>query len=186
MGDFEEKDNPWKTLGSRLVYDTAWFGVREDRVIRPDGAPGTYSVIDARRWALGIVPLWQDQTVTLVGQYRYPIGEYSWEIPEGGGDLRLEPLVGAKQELLEETGIEAGLWHYLGRCHTSNSFVNEVAHIYLATDLTQGEPRPGGDEKLRTRRLPLPEVIQMAQDGRITDSISVVGIFRVARYLRLI
>jgi len=181
-----DPENPWKTLGSRRIYDTAWFAVREDRVIRPDGDIGTYSVVEANRWALGIVPLWPDQTVTLVGQYRYPIGEYSWEIPEGGGDLTVDPLAGAKQELLEETGIQARLWKYMGRCHTSNCFVNEVAHLYLATDLTQGVPRPGGDEKLKTSRISLREALEMAQDGRMTDSISVVGVFRAARHVGLL
>jgi 8-oxo-dGTP pyrophosphatase MutT (NUDIX family) len=178
--------NPWKKLSTKLIYDNAWFRVREDEVIRPDGNPGRYSVVTAARWALGVVPLWPDGTVTLVGQYRYPIDEYSWEIPEGGGDLAADPLVGARQELMEETGIEAGSWTYLGRCHTSNCFVNEVGHLYLAQDLRQGEPRPEPDEELRTRRILLADAIEMAGDGRITDAISIAGIFRLAYHLKLL
>ena len=176
--------NPWKTLEGRAIYENAWFRVREDRVIRPDGSPGIYGVVTAARWALGILSLWPDETLTLVGQYRYPIREYSWEIPEGGGRLDLEPLVGAKQELVEETGIEAERWLYLGRCHTSNCFVDEVGHLFLAEQLRQGVARPEPDEELVTRRVPLAEAIEMASDGRISDSISIVGIFRLARHLK--
>ena len=178
--------NPWKTLGSKRIYENPWFSVRADDVIRPDGNPGTYHVVTAERMALGILPLWPDQTLTLVGQYRYPIGEYSWEIPEGGGDLNGDPLVDAKAELREETGIEAADWHHLGRCHTSNCFLKEEGHLYLARDLTQGTPQPGGDEELITKRVTLAEAIAMATDDRITDGISIIGIFRLARYLNLL
>jgi len=176
--------NPWKTLGTTCVYETPWFSVRRDDVLRPDGQPGTYSVVSSARLALGILPLSSDNTITLVGQYRYPVQEYSWEIPEGGGDPAREPLESAKRELLEETGIEAGLWTYLGRCHTSNCFVDEVAHLYLARELSYGEPSPGGDEEIVTRRVTFDEALAMAADGRITDSISIVGIFRLAEHLR--
>lgn len=178
--------NPWKTLSTSRIYETAWFSVREDTVIRPDGNQGTYSVVSAERLALGVLPLWPDQTLTLVGQFRYPIGEYSWEIPEGGGPLTEDPLIGAKQELLEETGIEADSWHYLGRCHTSNCFTDEVCHLFLARNLRQGTPRPSPDEELVARRVSLTEAVAMAADGRITDSISIVAIFRLARYLELL
>src|SRR5262249_8630540 len=139
--------NPWTQVSSREIYANPWFRVREDQVLRPDGSPGTYSVVMAARWALGILPLWPDGTLTLVGQFRYPLGEYSWELPEGGGDLTEEPLAGAKRELLEETGLEASSWTYLGRCHTSNCFVDEVGHLYLAQGFSQGAAQPGPDEE---------------------------------------
>lgn len=173
------KNNPWKTLSSTKKYETPWFAVREDRVIRPDGTPGTYSVVSAGRLATGVLPLWPDGTLTLVGQYRYALDEYSWEIPEGGGSFDLPPEQIARQELREETGIEARSWEYLGRLHTSNCFVNEVCHLFLARDLTQGEPDPDPEEVVHPRRVPLQEAVAMASDGRITDSISIVGIFRL-------
>ncbi|MGH7321943.1 MAG: NUDIX domain-containing protein [Candidatus Rokuibacteriota bacterium] len=178
--------NPWKTLSSHQIYHTPWFSVREDRVLRPDGSPGTYSVVEAERLAVGVLPLWPDSTITLVGQFRYPIGEYSWEIPEGGGPLTGDPLPSAKQELKEETGIEARSWEYLGRVHTSNCFVSEVCHLYVATDLQQGTPCPGADEQLITRRVAVGDAIAMAADGRITDGISIAGLFRLERYLRVV
>jgi len=180
------EQNPWTRVSTRAIYDNPWFGVREDQVLRPDGSPGIYGVVTAARWALGVLPLWPDRTLTLVGQFRYPIGEYSWEIPEGGGDLADEPLAGAKRELLEETGLEAESWRYLGRCHTSNCFVDEVGHLYLAEQLHQGIAQPGPDEQLVTHRVPLREAVAMAYDGRITDAISIAGIFRLACFLRII
>lgn len=173
------KDNPWKTLSSSDVYENEWFSVREDQVIRPDGKSGTYSVVSAERLAIGILPLWENGSLTLVGQYRYPLDEYSWEIPEGGGDLDVDPLESAKRELLEETGIEAKKWEYLGRVHTSNCFVDEVCHLFLARHLIQGVAHPGPEELLETQRVSLGEAVRMARDGRITDSISIAGIFRL-------
>src|SRR5687768_18570486 len=107
--------NPWKTLSTVEIYRNNWFSVREDSVIRPDGELGTYSVVSASRLATGIVPLWEDGTITLVGQHRYPLDEYSWEIPEGGGQLTAHPLGIAQRELIEETGLEAATWIELGR-----------------------------------------------------------------------
>ena len=171
--------NPWETLSSSYVYQNKWFSVREDQVIRPDGEPGTYSVVEAERLAIGIIPLWEDGTITLVGQFRYPLDEYSWEIPAGGGQFDVESVEGAKRELLEETGITANTWQYLGRLHTSNCFNDEVSHLYMATDLTQGTAMPDPDEILTNRRVPFEEAISMVRNGSITDAISVAGIFHV-------
>lgn len=175
--------NPWKTLGSRPIYATPWFSVRRDDVVRPDGAPGTYSVVTAERLAIGVVPLWDDGTVTLVGQWRYPLEAYSWELPEGGGALGSDPLEAARAELREEAGIEARSWESLGRCHTSNCWTDEVGHLFVARDLVQGVPQPGGDEEIAVRRVPLDEALAMAEDGRITDALSIVALFRLARRL---
>jgi 8-oxo-dGTP pyrophosphatase MutT (NUDIX family) len=175
--------NPWKTLSSSPIYGNQWFAVREDRVVRPDGQLGTYSVVSASRLATGIVPLWEDGTVTLVGQYRYPLEEYSWEIPEGGGDLSAQPLEIARRELIEEAGIEAATWTYLGRVHTSNCFTDELCHLFLARDLTQGIARPDPDEIIDTRRVSFEEAVRMTHDGRITDAITIAGIFRASVHL---
>jgi 8-oxo-dGTP pyrophosphatase MutT (NUDIX family) len=176
--------NPWKRLRSHPVCENPWFSVRRDDVIRPDGQPGTYSVVRSERLAVGVLPLWEDGTLTLVGQYRYPIDRYSWEIPEGGGERDGDPLETARRELLEETGIRAGSLVSLGSCHLSNCFLDETCELYVATDLVQGQPQPGGDEELETQRVPVEQVMAMAADGRITDSITIVGLFHLARWLK--
>lgn len=172
------RKNPWKTLSTKIVRSNPWFKLREDRVIRPDGKPGTYSFILAPR-AVGVVPCFQDGTVLLVGQYRYPLDAYSWEIPEGGSREQEQPIQTARRELREETGYRAGTFKSLGILHTSNCFTDEVAHLFYATDLKPGKDDQDGTEQIVTRRLPFKEAWQMAVDGKITDSLTLVALFRL-------
>lgn len=175
--------NPWRVRGSRAVYANPWISVREDQVLRPDGQPGIYGVVQFQNYALGIVPVTGALETVLVGQWRYPLGVYSWEIPEGGGALTLPLLESAQRELAEETGIVADLWTDLGPLHLSNSVTDEVGAVFLAQNLTFGQAHPEGDEVLAIRRLPLPEAWQMALDGRITDALSIVGLARAVHFL---
>ena len=177
--------NPWRTRGSREVYVNPWIRVREDHVIRADGRDGIYGVVEFQNYALGVVPVTDDGDTFLIGQWRYPLGLYSWEIPEGGGPLPLPPLESARRELVEEAGLTAATWTDLGQFHLSNSVTNEVGRIFLARDLTYGEPAPEGDEVLALRRLPLLEAHAMAMDGRITDGVSIIGLARAVRFLGL-
>ncbi len=172
MEDF----NPWKTLSEKVVYDNAWIRVHEDNVIRPDGAPGIYGVVEYKNKAIGILPIDDEQHVYLVGQYRYPLGSYSWEIPEGGCPLGEEPLEAARRELKEETGLTAANWQLLGTAHLSNSVSDEEAFWYLATGLTQGEAQPDGTEELSHKRVPFEEALHMVASGEITDSLSILAI----------
>ena len=171
----EETQNPWLTLGSRNVYENPWISVREVRVIRPDGEPGIYGVVHYKNTAVGVLPVEEDH-VYLVGQYRYPLERYSWEIPEGGCPEDEEPLRAARRELREETGLEARIWRKLGEAYLSNSVANERALWYLATDLLPGEQQPEGTEVIGVRRVPLREAVAMARDGRITDALSILAL----------
>ncbi len=179
----EEPRSHWQTVGSREVYVNPWIRVREDHVVRPDGRPGIYGVVEFQNHALGIVPVTDDGDTFLVGQWRYPLGLYSWEIPEGGGPLTTPILDSARRELTEETGITAALWTDLGAFHLSNSVTNEAGRIFLAQDLTLGDAEPEGDEVLAVRRLPLTDAYQMAMDGRITDAVSIIGLARAVAHL---
>ncbi len=178
------ESNPWQTLSSELKFSTPWIDVTEHKVINPAGRPGIYGTVHYRNLALGIVALDDEGYTWLVGQYRFPLERYSWEIPEGGGDPAVEPLVGAQRELKEETGIEAREWRLLMEMDLSNSVSDEHAHIYLATGLSFGEPEPEETEQLQVRRLPLDEAVAMALDGRIGDAMSVAALLRV-RLLQL-
>lgn len=171
----DETKNPWRLVSSELIYDNPWIKVREDAVVRPDGTPGIYGVVHYKNIAVGVLPI-EDDHVYLVGQYRYPLDLYSWEIPEGGCPEGEDPLAAARRELEEETGLTAGRWEKLGEAHLSNSVSDELAVWYVATELVQGRQRPDGTERLKVRRIPFAEALRMALGGTITDALSVLAL----------
>ena len=176
--DSGEQDNPWRTLSSREVYDNNWISLREDKVLRPDGEPGIYGVVHFKTVAVGVLAMEEDDTIYLVGQYRYTLDRYSWEIPEGGCPYGEEPLTAARRELEEETGLRAENWRYLGQAYLSNSVTDELSMWYLAEKLTQGVHSPEGTEKLEVRRVPFEEAVEMVLSGEITDAVSMLAIMQ--------
>lgn len=170
-----ETENPWRTLASRDVYENRWIRVREDRVIRPDGKEGIYGVVHFKNVAVGVLAI-EDEEIYLVGQYRYTLDEFSWEIPEGGCPEGEDWLDAAKRELEEETGLRAANWRELGRAHLSNSVSDELAVWFLATDLTHGSPQPEETERLIVRRVSLNEAFRMMREGEITDALSLLAL----------
>jgi 8-oxo-dGTP pyrophosphatase MutT (NUDIX family) len=171
----EEFENPWKKVSTRVVYDNPWIRVREDEVVRPDGLPGIYGVVHFKNVAVGVLAL-EDWMLYLVGQYRYPLERYSWEIPEGGCPEGEDPLQTARRELAEETGLRATRWTKMGEAHLSNSVSDELAVWFLAEGLEQGELSPEGTEKLQVRRVSLKDALRMVNSGEITDALSVLAI----------
>lgn len=180
----DQSHNPWKTLSARNVYENPWIKVEHRDVQNPSGGTGIYGVIHFKNTAIGIVPLDDELHTWLVGQYRYSLQRYTWEIPEGGGPLGTDPLESAKRELLEETGITARLWTPLLEMHTSNSVTDEYGVAYMAQDLDFGEAQPEETEQLNVRRLPFSEVVHMVMRGDITDSLSMIAILKVNEWLR--
>ncbi|WP_316822150.1 NUDIX hydrolase [Pedobacter gandavensis] len=173
-----EENNPWTTLESRKVYENNWIGLTEHQVLNPSGGKGIYGEVHFKNYAIGILPLDDELNTWLIGQYRFPIKAYSWEIPEGGGALDSNPLDSAKRELAEETGIIATQWEEIQRMHLSNSVSDELAIIYIARGLTMGEAEPEETEQLQLRKLPFETAYQMVLSGEITDSMSVAAILK--------
>lgn len=173
----DETKNPWTVVSTRHIYDNSWISVREDAVIQPDGGRGIYGVVHFKNVAIGVLAV-EDDFIYLVGQYRYPLERYSWEIPEGGCAEGEDPLDAARRELEEETGLRAKHWRKLGEAHLSNSVSDELAIWYVATGLTQGERRPEGTEQLEVRRVPFGDALRMTLSGEITDAISQLAIMR--------
>ena len=171
--------NTWKTLSSEEVYESAWISVNKHQVINPAGNPAIYSVVNFKNLAIGIIPLSDDGFTWLVGQWRYPLNAYSWEIPEGGGPLGEAPIETAKRELKEETGIVAKQFEEILQLHLSNSATDEHAYVFLATDLSFEESEPEESEDLQVKKIHINDAYQMALNGEITDAISVAAIFKV-------
>ncbi|MCK6650020.1 MAG: NUDIX hydrolase [Bacteroidia bacterium] len=169
----KEYTNPWTTLKSEKIYDSPWIGLTKHDILNPNGNPGTYSVVHFKNLAIGILPLDEEMNTWIVGQYRYPIDQYSWEIPEGGGKRDVPPLDSAKRELLEETGITANKWTKIQEMYLSNSASDEFCILYVAQDLSFGEAQPEDDEQLEVRKIHFNELYRMVCDGEITDSLTV-------------
>lgn len=170
----------WKKLGSRTVFENDWMQVREDHVINPGGGENQYGYVHFKNRAVAIIPLGEDGSVWLVGQQRYTLGLWSWELPMGGAPLDEAPLAAARRELKEETGLSATKWTEIMQLHTSNSITDEVGIVYLAEGLTEGEPEFEETEDLKIRKLPLQNAVEMVAAGEITDAISVAALLRIA------
>jgi 8-oxo-dGTP pyrophosphatase MutT (NUDIX family) len=171
--------SPWKLLDSKIQYDNPWIKVEEDKVINPSGGEGIYGRVHFKNVAVGVIPLDKEGNTWLVGQYRYPLDEYSWEIPEGGCPIGEKELEAAKRELKEETGLLAEHWEEFLRIHTSNSVSDERGVVFLAKDLTEGPTQFEETEDLKIKKLPLEEAFQMVMNGEITDSISMAALLKL-------
>ena len=183
MLNTEEIKNPWKTLSGEMKYDNPWITVTEYQVINPGGGRGIYGKVHFKNKAIGVIPVDNELNTWLVGQFRYTLNEWHWEIPEGGGPKNQTPLEAAKRELLEETGLKAAKWTQIIRLHTSNSVTDEEGFIFLAENLETGAGNELEETEadLKVWKLPLHEALQMVIDGKITDSMSVMGLLMVAR-----
>ncbi|MDD2792086.1 MAG: NUDIX hydrolase [Sediminibacterium sp.] len=171
--------NPWQITGEKKVYDNPWIHLTEYQVINPSGGRGIYGKVHFKNTAVGVLVLDEALNTYLVGQYRFTLNAYSWEIPEGGAPLGTDPLEGGKRELLEETGLVAARWEPLLQMHLSNSVSDELAVVYIARELRQEKPEPEETEQLVIRKLPFTEALNMVEMGQITDSMSVAAIYKI-------
>lgn len=170
--------NPWKKISGKEIYDNPWITVEEHQVINPSGNEGIYGKVHFKNKALGIVPLDEELNTWLVGQYRYTLDEYTWEIPMGGGLVGIDVLESAQRELKEETGLIAATWQNILRIHTSNSVTDEEGFVFVAKDLTQGETAFDDTEDLKIRKLKLSEAVRLVMNNEITDSLSIAGLLK--------
>jgi 8-oxo-dGTP pyrophosphatase MutT (NUDIX family) len=175
-----KQDNPWTTKASRIAYENRWIRVREDQVIRPDGQPGIYGVVEVPP-SVGIVAINQKDHVVLVGQWRYTLNRYLWEIPRGGSDGEPDLLAAARRELAEEAGVEAENWVSLGAAEVCTGVTTDVQHLFLATGLRPTETHHDAEEQIDTAWHPFERALGMVMDGQLTEVCSVAAILKVAR-----
>jgi 8-oxo-dGTP pyrophosphatase MutT (NUDIX family) len=174
-----EQRNPWTILEQKMIYENPWIGLTEFQVINPSGGKGIYGKVHFKHIAVGVIPLDEDWNTWLVGQYRFTLDNYSWEIPEGGGRMDEDPLEAAKRELLEETGLVAESWTKILTMHLSNSVSDEFGVIYLARNLKQKEAQPEETEELAIKKMPFDEAVRMMNEEKITDSMTIAAIQKI-------
>ncbi len=179
-----KKRGPLTVHGEQPVFGNPWIIAVNYHVSAPSGREFTYTLVHFRNWATGIVPLHEDGTVTLVGQHRFALDRYSWEIPEGGASEEEGPLAGAQRELAEEAGLAAADWREILQLHLSNSVTDEHAFVYLATGLSPAVATPDDTEDITVKRLPFAEALAMVNSGEITDSITVAALLKVSHMAR--
>ena len=175
----DTQTNPWTILSSEKIYDNPWIGVTEHQVLNPSGGRGIYGIVHFKNAAIGVVALDEENHIYLVGQYRLALEQFTWEIPEGGGPLGVDPLVSAKRELLEETGLVASDWKLIVKMHLSNSVCDEAGAVYLARGLEQRTAEPEETEQLYIKRVPFEAAYQMVKNHEITDSLSIAAIQKI-------
>ena len=170
----------WKTISKKDIYENAWIKVSHHEVINPSGNNGIYGVVHFHHKAIGIIAVDEQLNIVLVGQDRYPLNAYSWEIPEGGCPIGEDNLSAAKRELKEETGLEASQWEPLCKFHLSNSVTDEEGQLFLARNLKAGNSSPEETENLSVKRVTLEEALLLIDRGEITDAITIMGIYKLA------
>ncbi|WDI30258.1 NUDIX hydrolase [Hyphococcus flavus] len=169
-----DKVGPWRVKSKSTVFDNPWISIVDHSITHPDGSPGEYGVVRFKNLAIGVMPINADGKVPLVGQHRFPLDRYSWELPEGGGPLNITAQASAKRELTEETGLTAASWEQLSTFDVSNSVTDERAVCFLAWDLTQGEAKPEASEALTIKWVFYKDLLEMVMTGEITDSLTIV------------
>lgn len=175
------EENPWIIKSKNTVYQNNWIRVNHHEVVNPSGGEGIYGTVEFKNIAIGILPLDNELNTWLVGQYRFPLDEYSWEIPEGGCPEGEDWLAAAQRELKEETGIVAKRWQNIAKVHTSNSVCKETGYIFIAEELEFTSNEPEETEQLMIKKVPFVKALEMVMNNEITDSLSVIGILKVAK-----
>jgi 8-oxo-dGTP pyrophosphatase MutT (NUDIX family) len=177
-------NNPWRTLATRLVYENRWIRLREDRVLRPAGGEGVYGVVEIRP-SVGVVAIDARDRIALVGQWRYPHGKYTWEIPRGGAhEGEADMLAVARRELREEAGVEARRWAALGETDVNNGVTTDTEHLFLATGLTLTTPRHDPEERIEVRWLPFDRALAMALDNEFPECCTALAILKLGHLRR--
>jgi 8-oxo-dGTP pyrophosphatase MutT (NUDIX family) len=173
------QSNPWETLSSQRFYESRYVDVYQDEVRHRSGKVHSYTALRFRIYGIAVLPIFEDGSTYLIGQYRYVSQRYTWELPRGSGSKATEPIETAKRELQEETGTHAGQWLEVARLMVSPGITDELAPCFAAWDLEHGTAHPDPQEDLSIRRLPFRDAVAECLNGAICDGPSVATILAV-------
>jgi 8-oxo-dGTP pyrophosphatase MutT (NUDIX family) len=172
--------DPWKPGAERVAFESGWITVTEQVATAPTGKLSPYGLVKFKNLAVAVLPIHEDGTIVLVGQHRFPLGDYTWELPEGGSPLGEDPLDGARRELAEETGLAAAEWREVMRTQLSNSVTDERMIGYLALGLSPAASAHEADEteSIALARVPFREALDAAMAGYLPDMLTVAMLLR--------
>jgi 8-oxo-dGTP pyrophosphatase MutT (NUDIX family) len=174
-----DEQNPWTTLSVTARFDDPWIRVEEHAVVNAAGERRGYGVVRFKKRGVSVVPIGAEGHTLLVGQWRYSLGRYLWEIPAGGHAPDEDPLAAARRELREEAALTAGSWREILRLDLSTAITDEHVACFLAWDLDRCEPAPDPQEVLAVRRLPFADALDLVWRGEITAAVSVAALLKV-------
>jgi 8-oxo-dGDP phosphatase len=178
------KGRPWQRANAQRVFENHWISVTTYDAVAPTGRPAHYGLVHMKSRAIGVLPIFEDGRVLLVGQHRFTFSKYSWEIPEGGGRFDEAPEDAARRELKEEAGLEAAQLIPAMQFDLSNSVTDEHGFGYIAIGLTETQDAPDDTEDLALARVPFREALDLATGGAITDMITVAMLLRAYHMAR--
>ena len=176
--DGSDRPPPWKDAGHSVFFENPWMKLTRHDATAPTGHPADYVVMRPQNMSVGVLPLHADGTVTLVGQQRFALMNWSWEMPEGGAPYGEDPLEGAKRELAEEAGLAASQWRLAYRAEMSNSITDERAIAWLAWDFTEVPVAPDETEIIRVIRVPFGDLLREIGRGSIRDMFTLATVLR--------
>ena len=175
---------PWRSLGDSVLVDTPWMRVTRHPAIAPTGADADYVVVRPKNVGTGVLPLHDDGTVSLVGQHRFALMRYSWEMPEGGAPEGEDPFEAVKRELAEEAGLTAQHWRAALDLDLSNSITDERAMAWVAWGLSETETAPDETEVFLTARVPFRDLMAEIARGAVRDGLTVATAYRAYHMAR--
>lgn len=182
--DASSRPPPWRDEGSVVTFENPWLRLTRHEATAPTGVKADYVVMRPRNLSVGVLPVHEDGTVTLVGQQRFALMNWSWEMPEGGAPFDEDPIEGARRELAEEAGLAAAHWQAAYKAEMSNSVTDERAMAWVAWGLTPVPLAPDPTEIIRIARVPFAELLREIGTGAIRDMFTLATALRAYHMAR--